>query len=46
MFKQKLNVIYRPHGRILSLKWLFLVKYGNFFTFGCCGVCKTVQIFH
>ena len=37
-FKQNLDVIYRPHGRVLSLKWLFLVKNGNFFTFGCCGV--------
>ena len=45
-FKQKLNVIYRPHGHVLSLKWLFLIKNGNFFTFGCCGVRKTLQIFH
>ena len=27
-FKQKLDVIYRPHGCVLSLKWLFLVKNG------------------
>ena len=43
-FKQKLDVIYRPHGPILSLKWLFLVINANFFTFGCCGVRKTLQI--
>ena len=30
-------MIYRPNGRVLSLQWLFLVKNGNFFTFGCCG---------
>ena len=45
-FKQKLDVIYRSHSRVLSLKWLFLVKNGNFVTSGCCGVCKTLQIFH
>ena len=28
------------------LKWLFLVKNGNFFTFGCCWVSKTLQIFN
>ena len=39
-FKQKLDVINRPHCRVLSLKWLFLVKNGNFFTFSCCGVRK------
>ena len=33
MFKLKLDVTYRPHGHVLSLKWLFLVKNGNFFTF-------------
>ena len=43
--KQKLDVIYWPYGRVLSLKWLFLVRNGNFFTFGCCGVRKTLQIF-
>ena len=30
MFKQKLDVIYRPHGCVLSFKWLFLVQNGNF----------------
>ena len=37
-FKLNLDVIYRPHGHVLSLKWLFLIKNGNFFTFDCCGV--------
>ena len=46
MFKQKIDMIYRPHGCILSLKWLFLVKNGNFFTFGCGEVRKTLQIYH
>ena len=44
-FKQKSNAIYRPHGCIFSLKWLFLVKNGIFFTFGCCGVPKILQSF-
>ena len=39
-----MDVIYRPHSRLLSLKWLFLVKNGSFFTFGCYRVCKTLQI--
>ena len=38
-------MIYRPHGRILCLKWLILVKNGNFLSFGYCGVPKTLQIF-
>ena len=36
-------------GRNLQTPWspkqLFLVKNGNFFTYGCCGVRKTLQIF-
>ena len=31
MFKQELNMIYRPHGRVLNPKWLVLVKNGIFF---------------
>ena len=44
-----MDMIYKPHGRILNLKWLFLVKnayFFTFFTFGSCGVRKTLQIFH
>ena len=43
---KKLDVIYRPHMCVLYIKWQFLVKNGNFFTFGCCGAPKTLQIFH
>ena len=46
-FKQKLNVIYRGHGRVWSLTWLKNVsKMVIFFTFGCCGVRKAIQIFN
>ena len=40
IFKQNLDMIYKPRGRILSPKWLFLVKNSNFVTFGCCGDVK------
>ena len=46
MFELILDLIYRPHGSILSPKCLFLVKAGNLFTFGSCGVRKPIQIFH
>ena len=36
----------QTHGRVVSLKWLFLVKNGDLFTFGYCEVCKTLQNFH
>ena len=36
----------KPHGHVLSPKWLFLVKNGNSFTFGCWWVHKTLKTFH
>ena len=44
IFKQNLDVIYRPNGRVLSLQWLFLVKNGNSVTFDCGGVHKILPL--
>ena len=44
-FKQNSDMIYWPHGRVLSLKWLILSKMVIFVTFGHWGVLKTLQIF-
>ena len=46
LFKQKLNIVYRPHCHVLGPKWLFWSKIVIFVTFGCCWVHKILKFFH